>query len=233
MKRKKIFFIMTLCFVTLVGTPFNASADYDVRPQKVSKIISTDKNITVGETFELKAKLAPLGADDDFVKWKIVGKKGIVAISEEDKYENDDELELKALKAGTTKVRCSILGKGKKFSKTITIKVKKAQKPKLTRVSKKTIKTEVGDDFDLEVKYNTQVKSSDLQWSIADTDIVDFESWGRTFGKEVEFQAKNIGKTTVTCKNKKTGQKVKFSVEVVYDDDRYDDDWYDDDWYDD
>ena len=246
---------MTLGVCALATPVTTALADYDVWPQKVKKIISTDKNILVGDRFELHAKVSPWNADeDDALRWKIVGKKGIVRIMDDD-FDHDDELELKAVKSGTTKIRCSIIGKGKKFSKTITIRVKKnknnnnqynqnndwnnnnnnqnnqnndwnnqytqpSQPVQNNTVTTRYTREEVWDDFDLEVRGGMGVSYQDLQWSIADTNIVSFDHGEDGYGSEVEFRANNLGTTTVTCTNLKTGEITNFIVEVTPD---YDD----------
>ena len=225
MKKTNKFLLLALTGLLVVTPTATVFADDDVAPEKVTKIVSTDKNLTVGEEFKLKATVTPVDADDDGLRWKIVGKKGIVRFDDDD--DSDDEVELKAIKAGTTKVRCSIIGKGKKFSKTITLKVKKAKKVKTPKDFKKNVKTEVWDDFDLELNNNFKGAPSDLEWSIADSNIVEFKL-DDDDEREAEFRAKNVGKTTVTCRNKRTGQKMQFIVEVVPNDDAYDDDRDDD-----
>ena len=66
---------------------------------------------------------------------------------------------------------------------------------------KKNVRTEVWDDFDLEVSNTLKGASRDFVWSISDTSIVEFRFGEDGYGREVDFQAKNIGKTTITCKN--------------------------------
>jgi len=218
--------IFTLCMLTISGT--SVLADYDVRPEKIVQIISSNDNITVGTSFELKAIASPKNADDDNFYWSIVGKKGIVKFEDYDR--NDDEIELKAIKKGTTKVRCSILDKAKKYSKTFKIKVKKAPQ-QTSKIIKKSITVEQGDDFDLEVK-NKGFSRKNLKWNIKNTMIVDFENdYDDDYDdyydddNEIELFAKQTGKTVVTCKDKKSNQTIKFTVTVVPDNDRdYDDD---------
>lgn len=232
MKITKLLVLALLSVVTISNiTPVTTQADNDdVRAQKVTNITVSDSEITVGEEFELKAILSPVYADDDDLNWKIVGKKGIIKFEDEDR--DDDEAEFIAVKAGTTKVRCSINGKAKKYSKTITITVKKApkSKQKISIVGNKTITVEIGDDFELKVKKTSNVKNKYLKWNIGNSKIVRFDlddDYDDDDGKEVELNAIKIGKTTVTCTNSKTGQKITYTVNVVADDDYYDDDWDD------
>lgn len=222
MKKMKKLLLVALCMCAIAIPNSSVFAD-DVKPQKVTKITSSVKNITVGTTFELKARLSPVDADEDMLVWSIVGNKGIIRFDDDDR--NDDEVEFKALKAGTTKVRCAIRGKGKKYAKTFTITVKKANY-NISRVGKKNVTVELGDDFELEVKKTSALKDKYVKWSIKNTKIVDFDD--DRYGDEVELEARKIGKTTVTCKNLKNNKTITFTVQVVADDDD-DDDYGDDD----
>lgn len=222
--KKLLFFLFALCVITIPNTVVHADDD-DVKPKKVTKIIASRKNIRVGNEFELKAKVTPTDADDDYLKWTIIGKKGIIKFDDDDR--NDDEAEFKAIKAGTTKVRCSIKGKSKKYSKTFTVTVKKPTY-NFSRVGKKNVKVEVGDDFELKVKKSSDLKNKHLKWSIKNVKIVDFDDADR-YGDEIELDAKKIGKTTVTCKNLKTKKTIKFTIQVIADTDDDSDDDDDDD----
>lgn len=219
MKKLLVFMLM---FTTLASSTITIQADSNIRPRKVMRIICTDSSVKVGDEFELKAKTSPYEADDDYLRWSIVGKKGIIRFDDTDT--NDDEVEFVALKAGTTKVRCSLKGKSKKYSKTITIKVKKAAKSKkISRIGAKSVTVEAGDDFDLEVKKGKGVKERHLKWRIQNTSIVAFDEDCR--GDEVELNALKAGTTVVTCKNTKTGAVIRYTVKVVnYDVEDNDDD---------
>ena len=92
---------------------------------------------------------------------------------------------------------------------------------KITRKGKATRIVELGDDFDLEVKKSKGLSDKYLKWTISNKNIIRFDDADIT-NDEVEFEAIKIGKTTVTCTNKKTKQKVKFTIKVVPDND-YDD----------
>lgn len=226
MKKLKnlLFFLFAFCVIIISGTIVHADDD-DIKPAKVTKITSSKKTIYVGDTFELKAKLSPADSDEDYLKWSITGKKGIIKFDDDDR--DDDEVEFKAVKAGTTKVRCSIKGKGKKYSKTFSITVKKANY-NFSRIGKKQVTVEKGDDFELKVKKSSGLKNKHLKWSIKKTSIVDFDDDDR-YGDEIELDAKKIGKTTITCKNLKTKKTIKFTVQVIADDDSDDDNDDDDD----
>ena len=90
---------------------------------------------------------------------------------------------------------------------------------------------EVGDDFELKVRRSGGLRERDLRWSIQNSDIVSFDDYDIT-DDEVEFKARRVGTTTVTCRNRNNNKSVSFTIRVIpeYDDD-YDDDY--DDYYDD
>lgn len=215
-KRSKKLLVLLLTLVTVISNITIIKAD-DVKPYSVTKIISSHKTIRVGTEFELTAVTNPYDSDDDYLHWKIVGKKGIVSFT--DNTDGDDEVELVALKVGKTKVRCYVRGKSKSYAKTITINVKKAKASKISRVGKKSITVEVDDDLELKVKKSGSLKNKDLKWTIKNKKLLRFED-GDRYGKEVELEALKTGKTTVTCKNLKTNKKVKYTVIIIPD---YDD----------
>lgn len=220
---KKIFILATtILSITLAGTTA-VMADDDPKPQKVTKITSNKKTITVGSEFELTAATSPRNADDDYLRWSIIGKKGIIKFDDDDR--NDDEAEFKALRAGTTKVRCYIKGKSNSYSKTFTVTVKKAPASSswsLTRIGKAARTVEVDDDLELKVKKNKSYNDKYLKWTIKNTKLLRFED-GDRYGSEVELEARRTGTTTVTCKNTKSGKSVTFTVRIVPDNDRDDD----------
>lgn len=207
--KKHLFLLFTILLLTLWGTS-SVYADGPM-PKKVTKITSSLKTIYVGNEFELKAKMSPYYADDDNLRWSIVGKKGIIRFEDHDR--DGDEIEFKALKAGTTKVRCSVVGKSAKYSKTFTVTVKKPTY-KLTRISPKNVTVAIGDDRDLEVKVAGKLNDRYLKWTIKNTKILRFEDNDR-YGDDVEVQGIRTGKTTVTCQNLKTKKSVSFTVTVV------------------
>lgn len=215
-KRSKKLLAVLLTLVTVISSITIIKA-YDVKPNSVAKITSSHKTIRVGTEFELTAVTNPYDSDDDYLHWKIVGKKGIVSFT--DNTDGDDEVELVALKAGKTKVRCYVRGKNKSYAKTITINVKKAKASKISRIGKKTITIEVDDDLELKVKKSGSLKNKDLKWTIKNKKLLRFED-GDYYGKEVELEALRTGQTTVTCKNLKTNKKVKYTVIIIPD---YDD----------
>lgn len=207
--RKHFLALLAVLLMALLGT-LSVQAKGTV-PTKVTKITAVQSPIYVGQEFELKAAMSPYNADDDYLRWSIVGKSGIIKFSDKDR--DGDEIDFVALKAGTTKVRCSVAGKSTTYSKTFTVTVKKATY-KLTRVTSKNVTLRVGADVDLKVKVAGKLKNRYLKWTIANTSILKFEDNDR-YGDDVEVYGKKAGKTTVTCKNLKTKKTIKFNVTVV------------------
>ncbi len=80
---------------------------------------------------------------------------------------------------------------------------------------------DIRDDFDLEVIAGRSIKNSELKWEIKNPKIVSFATKTKT-GREVEFYAKKIGKTKVTCSYTNSDGETKsvtYVVNVVADDD--------------
>lgn len=203
--------------VTLIALPFyTVKADDDVKPKKVS--VKTSKiTVTVGQEFELKAKMTPSDADEDYLVWSIVKGKNVIAFDDDDDRYGDDEVEFKALKKGTAKVKVKIKGTKKVAYATITVKAKK-ETGTIKRIGAKNRTVEVGDDFELKVKKSSGVKDKHLKWTISNRKVVKFDDDDK-YGDEVEFEAKKTGTVTITCTNTKTKKKVVYKITVVRDDD--------------
>lgn len=184
-------------------------ADSNVKPKKITAVGKQTVTVYAGQDFELKVKMTPKNAEDDYLRWKILSGSKYIRFDDDDR--SDDEIEMRALKVGTAKVRCYIKGTSKKVDFTVT--VKKAQK-KITAAVKTSRTVRVGQDFDLEVNKYAGLKDRYLKWSIGNKKIVRFDDDERV-GDEVEFRAIKAGKTTVTCTNTKTNQKITFSIKVV------------------
>lgn len=223
-KFQKLMFLFALTTFLLSAAMINASAKDGLIPTGISSRKQTVQ-VTAGKEFELKVKTAPRNADDDFLTWEIVSGEKYICFEDRDLH--DDEVDLIALKAGTAKVQCSILGTDEKV--TFTVKVKKAPKTakKIKAYGNLKRTVEKGDDFELKVKKYPGLKDRNLKWSIQDTEIITFDEYKHT-GDDMEFRALKTGTTTITCTNKKTKQKISFTIKVS---DRYD--WDDDDWDDD
>lgn len=225
-----VVFMLVLTAVSF--TTVRADSD-DVRPRKVKL-----KNLTVnkGSKFELRARLSPANADDDYLVWSIVkGKKVIRFVDSEDRY-GEDDVEFRALKKGTAKVCCRIRGTKKKAYATIKVKEAKKTKGTIKPVGRQNRTVEAGEEFELKVK-KSGVKDRYLKWTISDKKIVCFDDDDR-YGDDMEFKAKRKGTVTITCTNTLTKKKVSYKIKVVKyedEDDYYNDydDYYDEDYDDD
>lgn len=236
--RKKLFSALVLGIMVLFTLAVTAFADDDPKPRKIFAVGKKTVTVTAGEEFKLRVRTAPYDADDDYLRWKITSGSKFVRFDDNDR--SDDEIEMIAQKKGTAKVTCSIRGTKKKVTFTIKVKDAKTAGKKIKIIGPEVRTIEAGDDFELKIKKYRGLSDRSLKWSIRDTSIVRFDDDDR-YDDEVEFHARKIGSTTVTCKNTKTGQSVTFTVKVSprsqmnYDDNDYDDwdDRYDDDRYDD
>lgn len=220
--------LMAVVLITTSLVSMTVQADGG-KPRKVSIRKSTMK-VMQGKEFKIKARMTPKRSDDDYLRWQIISGKKYVKFEDRDR--DGDDMEFVAVKPGKAKIRCYVVGKNKKkYGDTITVTVKKRKADySLKKVGSSTKYEEVYDDFDLEVKKGHSIKNSQLQWSIEDTSIADFN--GRNTGDEVEFIAKKIGITRITCtctNSKAKTKKITYTVKIVHDDDYYDDD---DDYYD-
>lgn len=220
-RRMKQFVIALVIAATAFGTgSISAQAGDNGKPKKVS-IAKSTKKVSQGKEFEIKAKVSPKDAEDDYIRWEIVSGKKYVKFEDRDR--TGDEMDFIAVKPGKAKIRCYVQGKNKKkYGDTITVTVtKKKSDYSLKKVGKSVKYEEVGDDFDLEVKKGRSIKSSYLKWKISDSSILSFAEKKKT-GTEVEFYAKKTGTAKVTCtctKGKAKGKKVVYTVNVVVDDD--------------
>ena len=204
--------IVLLVVMAVIGTGnISAQADYNWKPKKVS-IAQSAKKVSQGKEFEIRAKVTPIDAEDDYIRWEIISGKKYVKFEDRDR--TGDEMDFIAVKPGKAKIRCYVQGKSKKkYGDTITVTVTKKK-----------------SDYSLEVKKGSSIKNSQLKWEISDTSIVSFAE-RKTTGTDVEFYAEKTGTVRVTCtctSGKAKGKKVVYTVNVIADDDDdYDDDDYD------
>ena len=108
-----------------------------------------------------------------------------------------------------------------KASITQSLKAASQGKYTLKREDERVKYEDVRDDFDLEVIAGRSIKNSELKWTIKNPKIVSFATRNKT-GREVEFYAKKIGKTKVTCSYTDSNGETKsvtYVVHVVADDD--------------
>ena len=179
----------------------------------ISRVGNKDRNVKVGNEFELRVKKNGNFSDSNLY-WTTSNSK-VVKIADDDRY--DDEIELRALKAGTAKITCKNALTGGKLVYNVTVK---PGDNKITRVGSANRTIEVGDDAELKVK-KSGLTNSQIKWSISDTSILRFED-GDNIGTEVEVEGKRVGTAKVYAKNLVTGGKLTYTITVVPD---YDDEW--------
>lgn len=183
----------------------------------ISRVGNKDRNVKVGNEFELRVKKNGNFSDSNLY-WTTSNSK-VVKIADDDRY--DDEIELRALKAGTAKITCKNALTGGKLVYNVTVKEGSGT---ISRVGSSSRTIEVGDDAELKVK-KSGLTNSQIKWSVSDSSILRFED-GDNIGTEVEVEGKKVGTAKVYAKNLKTGGKITYTIKVVPD---YDDDWDDDD----
>lgn len=181
---------------------------------KISREGNSTKNMKVGKSLELEVDKGSRVKDSD-LWWSVSSGTSVVKITSSDR--SDEDITIKALKAGTAKVRCKNDRTG--GSLYYTIKVTKQGTSTISRVGSATKTVELGDDIDVKVTKGSGLSNSDITWSIEDTSILRFED-GVKSGTAVEVEAIKLGTTTVTAKNLHTGGKIVYTIKVVpeYDD---------------
>lgn len=180
----------------------------------ISRVGNASRSVKAGREFELSVKKNGAFSDNK-IKWSI-GNTSIVRFEDDDRYDND--IDLKAVKAGTTKVTAHNLLTGGKVVYTITVK-KASGSNYISRVGNAVKTMENDDDIELRVTKGSGITNRDIKWSIADKSILRFED-GDNYGAEVEVEARRVGTTKVTATNLKTGGKIVYTIKVVpeYDD---------------
>lgn len=211
---KKTIRFLAIALSAIVAAGSIAPVTAEAASNTISRVGSKERSVYVGKEFDLEVRKNGSFSDNK-IYWTI-GDTSIVKFDDNDRY--DDDIELKAVKAGTTKVTAKNLITGGKIVYKVTVK-KASGSIYISRVGKATKTVEVDDDIELRVKKGSGLKNSQIKWSIADTSILRFED-GDNLGTEVEVEARRTGTTKVTAKNLKTGGKIVYTIKVVPD---YDD----------
>jgi hypothetical protein len=205
----------TITALALVLTVFAVPVSAAGGNKWIERVGNATRSVTVGQEFELKVNHGR-GLDDDQIKWTI-GNVNIVKFAEDDRF--DDEIELRAVKAGTVKVTANNLATGGKLVYTINVKAK-AQGFWIERVGSAKRYVEVYDDLDLKVRKGAGLQNNQIKWTISNTNLARFEN-GKNIGREVEVETKGkTGTVKVTAHNLKTGGQLVYTVVITPD---YDD----------
>ncbi len=207
MMRVKRLLAMGLSLAVLAGSMAVLPAEA-AKKGTISRVGSKSRTVRVGSEFDLEVRRN--GVRESKCYWRI-GDSSILRFEDSDRSERyDDEIELVAKKAGTTKVSCENLTTGGKIYYTITVKKSSMT---ISRVGSSSRTVRVGNDFELEVRKNGSMSDSKIKWYIGDSSILAFED-GDRYGDDVELIAKKSGTTTVKAKNLYTGGAISYKITV-------------------
>lgn len=204
---KKVLVYITVAAIALAGIGLMpAKADAALGYNKIGQVGKASKTVNVGNEFELEVKKGSKVKDSNL--WWSIGNTSIVKFDDDDR--SDEEIELRAVKAGKTKVYCKNKLTGGKIVYTIT--VKKPTKT-ISRIGTATRTVNKGAEFDLAVKLGGAINQNKVKWTIGNTDIVGYDDDDR-YDNDMEFYAKKAGTTKITAKNLITGGKIVYTVKV-------------------
>ncbi len=201
---------LALAAVVMAGgiatAPASAYTDSSLGSKNIGKIGNTTKTVSKGSDFELEVRKGR-NVRDNNIKWSI-GNTSVVRFDDDDRY--DDEIELRAVGKGTTKVTATNLLTGGKI--VYTIKVTTPMKT-ITRVGAEARTVRVGNEFELEVAKRGGIQDKDLYWYTSNKNIVKVVDDDRT-DEEIELRAMGIGTAKISCHNRITGGKIVYTVTV-------------------
>ena len=156
------------------------------KPTTIDKISATSKTVRVGQEFELKVYTYGKNYDDDYYVWWSDNRK-VVRIDDDDN--TDDEMEFKALKAGTATITCKI--KGTDIKKTCKVTVTERSKDPYIVVDddddddNEIFEVEVGERENLEARLrNATTSDRSLVYQSLTPSIVSVDSRGNVYGKK-------------------------------------------------
>lgn len=185
--------------------PVEAYTDYSLGANRIGRVGAATKTVYKGGELDLEVRKAA-GLRERDIQWSIANEN-VVTFDDYDVY--DDEVEVRALKTGTTKVTAKNLVTGGKIVYTVKVK---AQKQTISRVGKKARSVTAGNEFELRVKKNGRFSDSNLYWSTSNSNVVRIVD--DRYDDEIELRAVKAGKAKITCKNKLTGGKIVYNVTV-------------------
>lgn len=184
--------------------------DRDPRPTSVKGLVSK-KTVTVGKDFDLKVRFSPSYAEEDYLVWSIVSGSSVVRFDDDDR--TGDEVELKARRAGSARVRCQIRGTNVKTDFVITVRSNSVSS--IRAISSRSRTVTAGSDFDLKVRMTpSYADENKLSWRIVKgSSYVRFDDDDR-YDDEMEFTARRAGKAVIRCQIRGTNKYVDFNVTV-------------------
>ena len=152
--------ILALALATAVAAgslgvvPAEAYTDSSLGAKKIGRVGAATKTVYKGGELDLEVRKGT-GLRESDIKWSI-GNTNILRF-DDDRY--DDEVEVRALKAGTTKVTAKNLKTGGKIVYTVKVK---APKQTISRVGNKARTVTAGNEFELRVKKGGNFSDSNL-----------------------------------------------------------------------
>ncbi len=206
MKKIMVYVVAAAMMFTVLGINTN-EASAALGYNKIGKVGNATKTVSAGKYFELEVNKGSKVKDSNL--WWSVGNSDVVRIADDDR--SDDEIDLKAVKAGTTKVTCKNKLTGGKI--VYTVKVNKTASYGIKRVGGATKVVKVGNDIEVKVSKGSGLKNNQIKWYIVDSSILRFEDNER-YGTEVEVEGLKGGTTKLYAKNLRTGAKAVYTVKV-------------------
>jgi aspartate 1-decarboxylase len=209
--RKRLLAIALSAVLALSGIAFfpqsaEAYTDSSLKAKYIGTIGSTTKTVYKGDDFEIEVRKGTQVRDND-IRWSI-GNTSIVKFDDDDR--TDDEIELRAVGTGTTKVTAKNLLTGGTL--TYTVKVNSPKKL-ISRVGDKARTVKAGYEFELKVSKLGGIQDSDLYWSTSNSEVVKVVDDDRS-DETIELKAVKAGKANVSCKNKITGGYITYNITV-------------------
>jgi len=205
---KKILVYVMAAAMAFTVFAFNpVEADAAPKSKGIEREGSKNKTVYVGKTFDLEVEKGYKLKDNDLY-WS-VGNSKVVKIVDRDR--SDDEIDLKAVGKGKTKVYCKNKVTGNSLYYVVT--VKKASKG-ISRVGDSTRSYKKGTEFELKVKLGGAISENKVKWTIGNTSIVGYDDDDR-YDNEMEFYAKKAGTTKISAKNLLTGNSITYTVKVT------------------
>ena len=196
-----------LAAVVAAGTLAPATADAaSLGKNNIGRVGNAKQTVYKGEDFELEVRTGK-NVKDRNLYWT-TSNKNIVKVIDDDR--SDDEIELLAVGKGTAKVTCKNGLTGGKLVYTITVK---NPSKTISRVGAATRSVTVGNEFELRVKKNGNLADKYLYWSTSNKNVVKIADDDR-YDDEIELRAVGKGTAKITCKNKYTGGKLVYTVNV-------------------
>ena len=198
-------FVATLVAGSVAVAPASAYTDSSLGANKIGRIGASSRTAYKGNEIDLEVRKG-VNVKERNIYWSIEDTS-VVRFDDDERY--DDEIELRAVGKGTTKVVAKNLITGGKITYKITVK---SPTYKISRVGNKERSMKVGNELELRVKRNGGVSEHDLSWSTSNSKVVKIVD-GR-YDDEVELRAVGTGTAKVSCKNELTGGKIYYTIKV-------------------